>query len=979
MVRDMVFARCGTARMKVRTAPIATYRLQFNRNFTFADARRIVPYLKYLGISHVYASPLLKARAGSAHGYDIVDHDSLNPELGENTDFLAFLTALKSHGIGLILDIVPNHMGVWGNDNVWWLDILEHGEASPYATYFDIDWHPQNPTLKNKVLVPCLAEHYGAALESGNLHLRFDPGSGAFGVHYFQHLFPIDPRTYPQILAPVAASLARSPGADARALENIRALLRTCRGLPRRTELAHTRKHRRIQGAIQCKQALAELYEADRSVADLIDRELRVYRGTPNDPSSFDRLHRLLESQAYRLAYWLVATDEINYRRFFNINDLAGIRMEHHEVFTAAHRCVRRLLTNEHITGLRIDHPDGLSDPYRYLCDLRELIAQSTAGAPHRTDQTYLVVEKILTGNESLRTDWPVCGTTGYESASLINGLFIHPDAERALERTYSHFIGRSLEFRELLYGRKKLIMRTTLAGELTVLANLATTIARTDRRNRDFTYLGLRDALTEIIAWFPVYRTYLNGTRFSEVDSRYLESAILAAKERSRAKDILIFEYLGGLLTLRASKHYSARVRRQIVQLVLRFQQYTAPVMAKALEDTTFYIYNCLISQNDVGFDPRHFGISCENFHQANQRRLADWPHSMISTSTHDSKRSEDVRARINVLSELPDEWRRHVASWRRLNRRKMRFSDQRPAPSRNDEYFLYQTLIGTWPLGSLDEGCLSDYCERIVTYMIKAVNEARIYSSWINRNTDYEQSVRDFITALLRGPPRSPFLRDFLPFQERIAEFGMYNSLSQTLLKLTIPGVPDIYQGNDLWTFRLADPDNRQLVDFDRRDSALSALHHDASRNCDGRTSLTELRTHIADGRLKLYLTWRALQLRHAQPRAFTDGDYRGLTASGPHAEHICAFARLHKNERVIIVVARWLARLTTGFPERVKDPDLWRDTWVQCPSDVAQGPYRNVLDGEAIPVLRRDNSFGFDVQLLFKQLPVALLTNR
>ena len=770
--------------------------------------------------------------------------------------------------------------------------------------------------------------------------------------------------------------MGRGAEADGGPLSQLRWLFAGSGALPGRPAPAWG--PRRGGAAAPCKAALADSYRHSPLIAELIHGRLRLYNGIPGQPASFDRLHRLLESQAYRLAYWLVASDEINYRRFFDINHLAAIRMEHPAVFEATHRRIARLFADGRIDGLRIDHPDGLADPFGYFQDLQRLIARARgqtgdAGSP----DGYLLVEKVLATGERLPADWPVAGTTGYEVAHLINGLFVHPDGALPLHRIYNRFVGQSVDFDELLYRCKTLIIRTNLAGELTVLANRASRIAQTNRRTRDFTYLGLREAITEIVACFPVYRTYLSAGRADDHDRRVLQWTIVKAKSRSHAKDILIFDFLSDLLNLRGLERHTARVRREIRQFVLRFQQYTAPVVAKGLEDTALYSYNLLVSLNDVGFDPRRFSVSCETFHQENRQRQQDWPHGMICTSTHDSKRSEDVRARIDVLSELPLEWRHHLFRWRRLNRGRKRLVDDLPAPSANDEYLLYQTLLGTWPLEQPDEPALAVYRERIAGYMLKAVREAKVHSSWINPNTDYEEATGHFVAALLSDPAHNPFLREFAAFQQRVAHFGLLNGLSQTLLKLTVPGVPDIYQGNEVWTFRLADPDNRCPVDHGANDSVLEALRRTSDASNDRRALLADLLSHVRDGRAKLYLTWRALQLRHAHPRVFAEGDYQGLLVTGAKAGHICAFSRGHRSQQVVVAAPRWFARLAADG-KAPTDSDAWLDTWVRCPGGDGGITYHDVLSGEAVSMAQRDAGLWFCATDLFRYFPVALLSS-
>ena len=813
--------------MKTLPVPCATYRLQFNRDFTFADAITLIPYLHTLGISHVYASPFLKARSGSHHGYDIVDHNALNPEIGDAASFASYAEKLEQHGMGQILDIVPNHMGVGGDDNAWWLDILENGEASVYAGYFDIDWHPVNPVLHNKILLPFLADHYGTVLEPAESKLMLDVDRGAFAVRYYEHLFPIDPHSYPQILTLRLDLLEQQIDDGREVFEAYTVLITAFQSLPRRTELSHAQRQRRYRGIATYKRRLAEICRDQPEIEAFLQENVACFNGSPGQPDSFDHLHHLLEAQAYRLAYWQVASDEINYRRFFDINELAGIRMENKEVFSATHGMVRQLIGNGRLTGLRIDHPDGLSDPFKYFCDLQMMIGEMLGNSVQQVEKPYyLLVEKILASHEHLPADWPVAGATGYEIAHLLNGLFVYPDSERSLSRLYSRFTGQAQDFDELLYKRKILIIRSVLASELSVLANLASAIAQADRYTRDFTYQGLREAIAEVVACFPVYRTYITAQRIGKDDRRYVRWAIAWAKKHSPAAEVQIFDFVQDLLTLNHLGRYTSRIQRQVVQLALRFQQYTAPVMAKGMEDTAFYAYNPLVSLNDVGFDPRAYGVSANAFHHENRQRLENWPQTMVTTSTHDSKRGEDVRARINVLSEVPQEWRRHLARWSRVNRRRKRLVDDVMVPSRNDEYLLYQTLLGTWPLEPPDAAGFDAFRGRISAYMLKAIREAKVRTSWINPNADYEEAMQHFVRMLLDNPERNAFLADFIPFQNRLVRYGLLNSLSQTLLELTVPGVPDIYQGNEFWSFSLVDPDNRRPVDYHRRERELQAL---------------------------------------------------------------------------------------------------------------------------------------------------------
>ena len=960
--------------MTERSKLTSTYRLQFNREFTFDDARKIIPYLHKLGVTHVYASPFFKARAGSMHGYDIVDHNALNPEIGNANDFHTYVETLHEFGMGQIIDIVPNHRGVGGDDNMWWLDVLENGEASRYANYFDIDWHPVNSALRNKVLLPFLGNYYGTVLDNGELQLKFDPDKGAFSVYYYDHRFPIDPQTYHLILNVANHLLAQQNDIEPRVTDELNTLINDFRTLPRRTSVSSRRRQQRREKTAEFKKHLALLTDTRQCFRDCIEQALTGFNGTPENPGSFDMLHRLLELQAYRLAYWLVAADEINYRRFFDINDLAGVRVEQREVFDENHRLIKQLIRDDQVDGLRIDHPDGLTDPYRYYCDLQKLIRENRAD--DRNEEIFpIFVEKILASYERLPTDWPVSGTTGYETAFLLNGLLVYPGSERDLTLLYERITGNRLEFDELLYESKRKIMRSALASELTVLANLLYMITRRSRHTRDLTYHGLRSALAEIVACFPVYRTYITQKTIGKEDRRFVQWAIAQAKKRSLVADVQVFDFIASLLIYDFQEQYSTGVRRRINQFCLRFQQYTSPVMAKGMEDTSFYIFNHLVSLNDVGFNPRVYAISVDAFHYENLQRFNQWPNAMVGTSTHDSKRGEDVRARINVLSEVPGEWKQHLARWKRFNRGKKRRIDDRWAPFDNDEYLLYQTLIGCWPVEPLDEDGLGVFRQRTHDYMLKAIREAKAHTSWLNPNEEYEEAMHYFVDAVLTDPERNPFLTDFLPFQRRLVRFGLLNSLSQTLLKLTVPGIPDVYQGNELWAFNLVDPDNRQPVDYSSRCAALDELIR-GSENGGLPSLLRNCVENLDDGRAKLYITWKTLCLRRENPEIFIQGDYCGLAVQGPAAEHICAFARAFDGREIIVAAPRWFARLAGGSEGDPLAVSGWAGTVVQAVDGAAEKEFYNVFSGRITDVFSSDGVNCFRASDLFKDFPVALL---
>jgi (1->4)-alpha-D-glucan 1-alpha-D-glucosylmutase len=966
-----VSAANDEARIFVEEHPLpdATYRLQFNRAFTFRDAANLVPYLASLGVTHCYASPYLKAGTGSMHGYDIQDHTALNPEIGTAEDYQAFVTRLREHGMRQILDVVPNHMGVSGEANAWWMDVLEHGPSSPYASFFDIDWMPLKRDLAHKVLLPVLGDQFGRVLEDQQLVLKHDDGT--FRVHYYDHSFPVATQTIGLVLKHRLDELVQRLGNEQPHVLEYHSILTAISHLPARSETDPEKINELRREKEVIKRRIAELCRASDGVRSFIAENTRIFNGTRGDSQSFDLLEQLLEAQAYRLAYWRVAADEINYRRFFDINELAAICMENGDVLQKTHELIFQLLAQGSVHGLRIDHPDGLYDPAEYL---RRLHAAHAARCPGG-DPLYVVVEKILEPGERLPSDWPVNGTTGYEFLNALNGLFVDRTHAREFDRIYTLFTRDRRSFRDLVYQSKKLIMNVSMSSEISVLGHQLDRISEQNRWSRDFTLNGLTDALREIIACFPVYRTYITESAVSDRDRRYVETAVSRAKRKNPATSASIFDFVADTL-LRPAGDGAARpteaARRRFVG---KFQQLTGPVMAKGVEDTACYVYNRLISLNEVGGDPEKFGVSVASFHQHNQDRLVHWPHSLLATSTHDTKRGEDVRARINALSEVPHEWRSHVFRWTRWNQRKKHMVDGELAPSRNDEYHLYQTLIGTWPFRPLAAYRRAQYVERIEQYMIKATREAKAHTSWISPNEAYEEAMRSFIGDLLCERPKNAFLADFEPFVRDIADCGIWNSLSQTLLKLTCPGVPDTYQGADLWDFRLVDPDNRQPIDYSVRQAILRSLQKRiASSGGDLSQLAADLVSNRQDGQVKLYVLLQSLGCRRRHPALFTSGDYIPLEASGAKRDHLCAFARKHGEALAVVVVPRMCARLT-GFAA----PPLgacWEDTAVRLPSSVAGVELRNALTGELVPHHESADGRAIRASELFDKFPVALL---
>ena len=896
----------------------ATYRLQFHRGFTFRNAIKLVPYLAELGVSHIYASPIMEARPGSTHGYDIVNHSRLNPEIGSEDDFRALIDALHRYGMGLILDFVPNHMGVGGRNNIWWLDVLEWGQESPFANYFDINWDAARRDLKGRVLLPVLGEQYGVVLENAEIELRFDPAEGSFSAWYFEHPLPISPRAYPSILAEGHANLAEFVTAFAT--------------LPRPSKMARAR-------AAALKQRLAGRAR-EPEIMEAITDALRRFAGRKGDPTSFERLHRLLEAQAYRIADWRVAAEEINYRRFFNINELAGLRMEVPQVFEATHRLVGKLVRHGDVDGLRIDHIDGLCDPRDYCERLQ-----------HEFGPLYVIVEKILAPYERL-PDWPIAGSTGYDFVNQVLGLFVDPAGERAMSRLYRRIAERSGSFDEVLYASKWRIMQVNLASEMNVLAREFHSLAMEDWRTRDFTLNRMLAALEEVVAGFPVYRTYVSSRGAAAEDSRYIEWALAQAKKRWRTTDTRIFDFIHGVLIGHPEDRALHLPHDEALRVAMHFQQVTGPVTAKACEDTAFYRYVRLLALNEVGGDPRRFGISLAAFHHLAQERARTWPRAMVTTATHDTKRGEDARVRLALLSELPREWGRQVARWRRLNRSRRIVVGDEIVPDDNVEYLFYQALFGAWPmdLAPNDRTGVGALAERLCAYMIKAVREAKEQSSWSNPNAAYEAGVQRFVRGVLDASRINPFLARFHGFFMSLARPGAISSLSQLVLKLTVPGVPDIYQGGELWDFNLVDPDNRRAIDWTSRNRLLAMV---------SAGSLTDLGGRCEDGREKIFVIHRLLRLRRSHPELFAEADYRPLEVEGECGNHLCAFIRSRGDQALAVAVPRLVGRLyLSGTAE-------WGSTTLRLPT----GVWRDVFTG-------RTHEGVVPVSRLLDDFPVAVL---
>jgi len=918
--------------------PSCTYRLQFNRQFTFAQACEIVPYLRALGVSDAYASPYFQARAESLHGYEITDHNKLNAAIGSRAEYDAWVAELHAQQMGQVLDFVPNHMGIAEPLNQWWMDVLENGPSSMYAPYFDIDWHPLKSDLHDKVLLPILSDQYGRVLERGELRVRFE--EGAFYLSYYDRRLPIAPGTYRYILKIALQNLAEYKDQDFYA--ELQSIVTALEYLPRHTETDPRRIAERVREKEIVKRRLERRCAEAPEVQQAIESALGQINGKPGDARSFDALDELLNAQSYRLAFWRVAAEEINYRRFFDVNDLAAIRMELPEVFDEAHKLLVDLVRAGAVTGLRIDHPDGLYLPQEYFEELQRRCAEALGMAlPQDGRAVYMIVEKILTAGETLRKDWPVHGTTGYDFANQVTQLLVDSSAETEMTKTFHRFLGHSLHFGHLAYAKKLLVMRLALANDVNVLGNMVDRLSEKNRWYRDFTLEALAHAVRETIACFPVYRTYLApGRPVSDEDRQVVERAVAAAKRRNPAIEESVFNFLRDILLFWFPENLDDDARAAHTHFVLKFQQATGPIMAKGLEDTVFYIYNRLAALNEVGGEPQQFGIGLDAFHERNLDRQRNWPATLLATSTHDTKRSEDVRARMVAISELPQLWRRSIQRWRLLNRKWKRTIDEAQAPDPNEEYLLYQTLLGTWPVNThsqAEQTASAEYVARIQAYMAKALNEAKLNTSWIRPNEDWLGAMRDFVAKILERSSKNKFLPNFFPVVEEIARLGASNSLTQTLLRLTSPGVPDIYQGNEIWNFSLVDPDNRRPVDYRHRPEMLASI---------GKAKPEELLQSWPDGRIKMFLTQRVLQFRREHVDLFQYGDYLPLRASGNLADCCISFARQLHDEWIVVIAPRLSSRI--GFPPV---GERWKDTSLELPSTFSLGNMRELFTNRAV----------------------------
>ena len=911
------------------TVPRSTLRLQFHKGFTFDDAAKHVDYFAALGISHLYASPVTTAEPGSMHGYDTVDYTQVNAECGGEAGLKRLVDTLRAHDMGLIVDMVPNHMGVGGSSNAWWLDILEWGRHSAYARHFDVDWHSPDPALRGKVLLPTLGAPYGEELAAGRIALHFAADTGRFYIGYGPHVFPVCPTDYASILqsaerAELSALAERFAGLTTQPADHPRA----------------------ADGRESLREFVAQ--NGDAALASA----LQAY--APDDPLTRDRLHRLLERQHFRLAWWRTASDEVNWRRFFDISTLAGVRVERPEVFDAVHALVFRLYQEGVVDGLRIDHIDGLAEPREYCQRLRQRLTELRDSAP------YVVVEKILGRGEPLRDDWPIDGTTGYDFMSDVGALLHDPAGAEPLAQTWAELTGRSAHFADEALAARRKILAENLPAELDRAARALHRIARDSLTTRDFTFTSLRRVLTELVVHFPVYRIYpQNGLR-SAADNLYFDQALAGAKAALSRADHAVLErvnaWLGGSIEEAPNARtgtppqqgpnsgpppHAGSARRTAQTL---FSQLTAPVAAKAIEDTACYRYGRLLSRNEVGSDPAEFALSVEQFHAANLERSQRFPHAMLATATHDHKRGEDVRARLAVLSEIAQDWSATLRAWSTLNAPQRRTLDGKPvskvaqersdawAPGPAAEAMLYQTLVGCWPpeLKPDDDAGIKALAERVAQWQLKALREAKLQTNWLVPDEAYEAGCRDFLFDILAPQRRDDFLKELSAFVARIGRAGALNSLQQTVLRLASPGIPDLYQGTELWDFSLVDPDNRRPVDFDKRAAWLV------------QTPPSDFLASWHDGRVKLAVVQRVLALRAHLPELLSQSTYLPLTVRGAHASNVIAFARRHGNAWAVVVASRLAAGLLgddgegSGLP--LVDPEKWADTAVEMPSDLS-----------------------------------------
>jgi (1->4)-alpha-D-glucan 1-alpha-D-glucosylmutase len=941
--------------------PITCYRLQFNNQFTFRDAQAILGYLQRLGVTDVYASPLLQSRRGSGHGYDVTDPTRIDSDLGSEEQFEAFQTDLHGRGMGLLLDIVPNHMAA-SHENPWWMDVLENGPGSPYAAFFDIDWHAPSRTLENKILLPVLGGFYGDVLQNQELRVLFE--AGRFRLQYHESFFPLGPKSYRRVLKHRQDTFEASAGSSSLAFQEYLGILSGLNSLSdRETLTVDAAGERRLQTEA-LKERLGQLHHQNPEFREFLTENIAQFNGKRGDIASFRLLDRVLSEQAYVLAYWQNVNEEINYRRFFTITDLVGVRVEDPAVFESVHAVIFRLVEKGAVDALRIDHIDGLRDPFGYLRRLQDRLS----GGPEKekSEPLYVVVEKILLAEETLPTEWPVHGTTGYDYLNVANRLFVDPQGTDAIEKIYFRFLQRHPEYQDVLYRKKKLVMATLLGVEMRALGRQLGILAESDRYARDLPRTDLAAALVETTACFPIYRTYTRSVTLTREAIRYIETALDAARARSPQIAAACFDFVRDVLLLRDGDHLFPDQREARLAFVMRWQQSTGPIVAKGQEDTVLYVFCPLISLNEVGGDPLPSSKAVPKFDAYIRNRRSAWPCAMNSTATHDTKRGEDVRARINVLSEIPAEWRRHLDLWSRQNARKKTRVGNQIAPDSVEEIFLYQTLLGAWPL---DDKERPEFRKRMHNYTLKATREAMVHTRWTRPNLPHEHALVHFLDGLFRD---KKFLADFLPWQSKLAYYGMCNGLALTLLKIFSPGIPDIYQGCDLWDLRLVDPDNRRPVDYERRVKLLDRIEVQSQQS--ELEFCRELTRHWQDGAIKLYLLSKVLGFRREHGGLFADGEWLPLSAAGVRKDNVLAYARRYEKSWTIAVAPRFLARAKAPQQWDLMRA-FWKSTQLLLPAS-APLAWRNILTGESLRCTTRQGRKYIPAGTILGNFPVAVL---
>jgi (1->4)-alpha-D-glucan 1-alpha-D-glucosylmutase len=927
--------------------PIATYRLQLQPEFGFARAADIVSYLSELGISHVYASPVFRARKGSSHGYDCVDPNALNPELGSPDDWTFLVERLRESDMGWLQDIVPNHMA-FDADNRMLADVLENGTSSRFHDYFDIYWNHPAKDLKGRVMAPFLGQRYGECLENGDIRIVYD--RDGFAATYGDLKFPLHIETYLNILDQPTASIKAELGEEDPAYNRWIDALDDLESLVLQLDAGVRQDHGRA-----IKQTLWDLFCGNAVIRRMLSESLQRFNGEPGNIHSFQRLDGLLSQQRFRLCYWQVANEEINYRRFFDINELIALRQEKRAVFEHTHRLLGQLASEKSVSGVRIDHIDGLADPGKYLQRLRRCLGEDA----------YILVEKILAPEEPLSIGWPVQGTTGYDFAHWLNALFVYRENETRFTDIYTGFSGRTESFEDVVYSAKKWVLASRMAGDLDNLARRIKKISALKSFADNLTLSRLKSALSEVLARFPIYRTYLGKDNGRPDDRAVVEAAISRAVLEYPHLHIEA-EFLRNLLLENVPFDEAlddVEIVKQCGRAVRAFQQLSAALMAKGFEDTAFYRYHRLVSLNEVGSAPDRFGCSVERFHTVIARRADDWPHAMNSTATHDSKRGEDVRARLNVLSEIPTEWKTRIDAWHRFTRGHRMRKGPNTVPDKNTEYLLYQTLLGAWPQG---RPVTHRFVERINAYMIKAAREAGEHTSWLEPEEQYETALAGFVESILDPSPKNEFLPAFIPFCKKIAFFGLFNSLSQCLLKIAAPGIPDFYQGTELPQLALVDPDNRRPVTYDKRRQLLKTI---VKASSDPLTQVAELLANRDDGRVKLFVIARTLATRRQRKELFQSGRYLPLEAGGPFRRHIVAFARVAGEQWFVAVVPRFLTALV-GEDQDPLGKNVWSDTTVSLPPEAPRS-WRNIFTRQSI-----QGAAGIAVSDVLQHFPVALL---